>query len=577
MKKVLEQTASTLATARAAFKHFGRFLADQKPMLARGALATGLVTAAELARPWPLKLIVDSVLRSKGKPPPGPLADLSPEQLIWFSGAALVLIPLTIGFFTMTAQVTLAQVGRKVTTRIRRLVCEHLQLLPLSFHHRAATGDLLVRIFGDVNMVRDIIFAGWISLVQRVLLFGCTLGFLIWIDPMMGLLPLVPLPLLVISMRRSTHKMHLVVRQQRKKEGGAASLANQLLRQIHLIKAYGAEERSARLFTNLARSGEKAGVQATRIAAKAGLQTEVLTGVGLGAVLLVGSHQVLSGNLTVGALLVVLSYTRALYKPLRKVARDGVRLAKAASCAERLIEILDLPPEKKLKGQPAPPFRGTIRFQGVRHRYTEDRMALHGLDFEIPAGTLCVLQGANGSGKSTTLGLLLRLLDPTEGEILVDGTPVGHFALDSYRERFAYVPQNDLLFSGTIRENILFARPDATDSDIEEAAREACVTDFTRSFPEGLDTEIGEDGVRLSGGQRRRISLARAALRHASILLLDEPLEGLDPKARREVARAIRSIARGRTTVVVSHTQVEDLAPDMILELREGRLLEATG
>lgn len=563
----------TFTIARRARRHFAFALEGQRRLLVGGVGAALSVAGIELLRPWPLSLVIDVVIGDSE--PPSFLAGLGPEGLLHGSVALLVLIPLTIALLQRLSAIALAQVGRKVTTRVRRRVCEHLQLLPLSWHQRAETGDLLMRVMGDVSMVRDIMFAGWVALLQRALLFVATLVLLFWIEPAMALLALLPLPFLLISVKRSGRKMKEAVGRQRKKEGGAASLAAELLQQIRVVKAFGAERRSAQLFGGLARSGEKAGVIATRISTRAALQAEVVTGLGLAMVLLFGTRQVLEGDLGPGMLVALLSWVRSLYKPLRKLSLDGVKLAKAAACAERVFAVLEEEPERDDRGARAPFFAGRLRFEDVHFRYRQDRPALEGLDFEVEPGRLAVLMGANGSGKTTSIGLLLRLFAPDSGRILIDGQDVQGFDLASYRERFAYVPQEDLLFSGTIGENVSFGRPQASTEEVRAAL--TLVTgedDWAARFPEGLDTEIGERGKRLSGGQRRLISLARAALRDANLLLLDEPLESLDRSTRREVARGIRRLAKGRTTIVVSHTAVEEIDPDQVVEIIGGRRLE---
>ena len=562
---------SVLATARKSIHHFGGFLKDQKPLIVRGVVASLALTFCELLRPWPVKLVIDRVLLPDPNRASGVLDWLSADALLALSAAAMLLIPLLLGVLNRITQVSLAQVGRKVTTRVRRLVCEHLQLLPLSFHHGARSGDLLVRVMGDVNMVRDILFSGWVSLVQRLLVFAGTFSLMLWLSPRLALLALVPIPLLAVSVKRSGGRMREAVSKQRRKEGSAAAMASELLTQIRGIKAFGAERRSARIFSGLSRSGERAGVLATKIAAGASLQAEVVCGAGLALVLFVGSKQVLAHSLSPGGLLVLLSYSRALYKPLRKLSRDGVRLAKAAACAERLFEVLDLPSETSSGSKEAPVFQGEIEFHEVVFAYGDRPPALDGFSARVRPGALCVLKGRNGSGKSTTLSLLLRLFEPQSGEITIDGFDAKQFDLESWRSRFAYVPQEDLLFAGTLAENLLFGRPDASDEELAHCIEVSGLDSVIRDLPGGLEAEIGEAGSQLSGGQRRLVSLARAALRSAQILLLDEPLEGLDPKARIKVARAIRQIANGRTTIVVSHSAVDEIHPDCIIEIRDGR------
>ncbi len=561
------------AAARKSFHHFGGFMEDQKALIAGGVGASIGMTLLELLRPWPIKLVVDHVISGDTSSLPGFLSSMTAETLLNFSALAMLLIPLSLGILNRLSQVALAQVGRKVTTRVRRHVCEHLQLLPLSFHYSARTGDLLVRVMGDVNMVRDILFSGWVSLIQRLLMFVGTFCLMVWISPFLGLLTLVPLPFLAWSVRSSGGRMKKAVSKQRRKEGNAAAMASELLTQIRGIKAFGAERRSAKLFAGLSRSGERAGVLATKIASMASLQAEVVTGAGLALILLVGANQVLSGDLKVGTLLVVISYARAVYKPLRKLSRDGVRLSKAAACAERLFEVLDLPAEYSDGGIKAPVFRGDIEFQQVSFSYNENNAAVEDLSFRIPAGALCVVTGKNGSGKSTSLSLLLRLFTPQRGAVRLDGDDIQTFELGSLRSRFAYVPQDNLLFAGTLRENILFGFPDASVKNVDDALAATGLNQVVAGLPEGLDTEIGESGDKLSGGQKRLVALARAAIRSAPILLLDEPLAGLDTDARLDVARAIRRIANGRTTIVVSHTSLDDVAPDQVIEMRGGAVV----
>ena len=308
---------------------------------------------------------------------------------------------------------------------------------------------------------------------------------------------------------------------------------------------------------------------AVRHAARMNRTTEVLTGTGVAMVLVLGALEVRNGTLTPGELVLVISYTRMLYKPVRKLAAEGARLAKAVACANRVIDLLDRPVEHAEHGRRVRPVRGRIDIRGLGHVYGDGRRSLASLDATVPAGSLVAVTGDNGTGKSTLLSLLLRLHTPTEGAILVDGIDIAELRLGDYREQIAYVPQELALFGGTIRENIVFARSDATDDEIRAAADLALFTPVLDRLPNGLDTELHEAGASLSGGQARRLMLTRAALRDASILLLDEPLAGLDPDARTLVAKAISNIADGRTTLVVHHGDLTDLAPDTQLRLEQ--------
>ena len=256
-----------------------------------------------------------------------------------------------------------------------------------------------------------------------------------------------------------------------------------------------------------------------------------------------------------------------IYKPIRKLTGEGARVAKATACAVRVMEVLDLPTEDPSRGTPITDLSGDIEFIDVGHTYPDGRTSLEDLTVRIPAGSLVAIVGENGTGKSTLLSILLRLHQPGRGEVHIAGVPINSMQLASYREQIAYVPQELALFGGSIRENITFGKPDATDEEIAAAAEAALFDDVLNRLPDGLDTVLDELGSSLSGGQARRLMLARAALRDASILLLDEPLAGLDPDARSTVANAISNIAAGRTTLVVHHGDLRELGPDWQIEL----------
>ncbi|HEX2030078.1 MAG TPA: ABC transporter ATP-binding protein [Actinomycetota bacterium] len=553
---------------REAWRTFRPALRGQRPALVRSVLLALGVTAMELLRPWPIKLVFDRVLLAgAGR---GGRGAVPPELTLVAAAAATFLISVLLGTLSVRAAVAAAQIGRKVTVRIRRQVFEHLHALAVPFHQSSRTGDLLIRLMGDVNAVRDALYTSWVNLLARGTLFVGVAAIMLALDPGLALLAMAPLPLLAVGITRSSRRLREVARKQRRSEGDAASHAAETLRHIRVVKAYAAEDRATEAFARDARSGERAGVRAARIAAQVDRMTEVLTGLGLALVLFAGARSVVAGTLSPGSLLVFVSYARVMYKPLRKASQEGPRLAKASACAARLLDVLRLPPEDFHAGGGALPFRGDVALRGVRYAYPNRAEALRGISFELEAGDLAVVRGPNGSGKSTLLSVLLRLLRPDAGQVLVDGVPVERFRLRSYRERFAYVPQDVQLFGATVRENILYGRPDATDDEVAEAARLALFDDVVARLPDGYETALGEGGATLSGGEARRLMLARAALRRARIVLLDEPMAGLDPEARPVVAAAIRRIAAGRTTLVVTHDPVEEIGPDVVLHVDEG-------
>jgi len=530
-----------------------------------------LATGAELLKPWPIALLIDHVvLVDEAKTPRW---DAAPETVAIVLALAVVLIAALSASFTMRATIITAEVGRKVTTRVRRQVFEHLHRLEMPYHVSSRTGDLLIRLMGDVNLLRDGLVTSWLALAERGALFvGMTVVLLV-IDPWLALAALAPMPLLSISLRRSSRELRTTTRKQRRKEGNAAAFAMENLRQIRVVKAYAREGDTARRFAEHTGAGEKAAVKATRIAARMSWRTEVMSGLGLALVLYVGALRVQSGRLSPGDLIVATTYARLLFKPLRRISREGGRLAKASSGAERLLEVMREEPEPSGVGLGVEQLEGAITFRNVVCRYQGRAEALRGLTFDLAPGTFAVLSGASGSGKSTTLAVLLRLLRLDAGSVSVDGRPFERYELHSYRRCFAYVPQEIELFSGTIRDNILYGCPDATDEEVEEAARRALLDGVIASLPEGYDTTLGEDGATLSGGQSRRLMIARAAVSRASVLVLDEPLAGLDAESRVLVAAAVRQSAAGRTTLVVNHGPTEEFDPDVVLHIDGGQVV----
>lgn len=545
-----------------AFTTFRPALRGQRTRIAAAVALALAITGLELMKPWPVTWVVDHVVAADET------NTVAVGPIIGFAAVAL-LIPISLGLANERLQLVVARVSRKATVRIRSDVFEHMQRLELAEHQQHYSGDLLVRLMGDVNMIRDLLFPSWLNLLSRgSVLIGGGIVFAL-VDWRLLCVALIPLPLLWMSVERGSSAVKAAAGKQRKKEGLIASNAAESLRQVGLIKAFSAEERTAAEFRTSARSAERATMAAAKHAARMARLTEILTGAGVALVLVFGASRTRAGALTPGQLVLAISYTRMMYKPIRKLTGEGARLAKATACALRVMELLERPTENP-GGAAVGSLRGDIDFVGVSHAYADGRPSLQDFSVRIPAGSLVAVTGENGTGKSTLLSLLLRLHRPIAGVIRIGGTPIDEWELAAYREQIAYVPQDIALFGGTIRENIAFGRPDARDEDIAAAADAALLTPVLDQLPEGLDTVLDEDGASLSGGQARRLMLARAALRDASILLLDEPLTGLDPAARATVAEAIANIAGGRTTLVVHHGSLAEIRPDRWIELTRG-------
>jgi ATP-binding cassette, subfamily B, bacterial len=558
--------------AKAAFRAFGPTLADQKASLALAAGLSLVAAGLEVFKPWPIKWVLDRLFGAgAGIEASGPFG-LSREALVPVAAAAAALASFLLGRVNVATIVTTARVGRRASTRVRRIVLERLLRLGPEFHAANKTGDLLTRVTGDANLVRDLLLTSWVNLLGRGATFLGVAVAAFAVDPALAAVALAPFPLIGISVGVRSKKLATIVRKQREREGVAASSAAEALRNANVVAAYAAEDRVAAAFARDHRSSERAGAEAAKLAAGTAALAELLSGLGLAAILVVGADRAASGATTAGSLVLVLAYARSLYKPLRGLAKEGARLAKATASASRLVSILELPVEDPNAGAPAPPFLGEIAFENVSLQYADGRLALDDASFRVPAGSLCVFMGRNGAGKSTAIAVLLKLLKPTRGRALVDGRDVLEFSNASYRARLAYVPQESALFGSTIEENVLFGKPSADADEVRAALDAAAAEEFVGRLPAGIKTSVGEAGATLSGGEARRLAFARAAIRDARILVFDEPFEGLDPAARTTAARAIRALAAGRTTIVVSHVAVDLVAPDLVLEFDAGRV-----
>jgi len=381
-----------------------------------------------------------------------------------------------------------------------------------------------------------------------------------------------PIAYLAVHGKTSSDALRIVVRKQRKRQGKAAAMAAESLTQIRVVKAFGAEEQTIGRYESNADQEEREGLRAAALAASIERRADTMGGVGSALVLVVGALRVIAGVVTVGELTVLVSYAKSFFKPLRKISSELTRVAKASAVTERLLEVLRVEPEDHSSGKDAPRFEGEIEFEDVSFGYQGGRKVLRESSIRIAPGQLVALMGGNGEGKSTFLSLILRLLEPDSGRVLIDGHPICGFRLDSYRHRLAYVPQDLRLFSGSVAENIRYGRIEASDADVRLAADLAQLSPVLDRFPAGYETELGEGAATLSTGEARRLMLARAAVRDADVLLLDEPFAGLDPDARPLVGRSIRAIARGKTTIVVTHGDLECLEPDLIVELNGGKL-----
>ena len=541
------------------------------------ALACGIgVAVMELARPWPIKAIFDGLLIPQTGDSAAWLSafrDLPAGTAVALVCAAVLVIAVLWGLLSYGQTYLTARAGQSLVFSLRRRTFAHLQNLSLAYHRSQRRGDLLMRLMGDINVLRDLLVTSLLRGVSALLLLLMMTVVLFLIDWHLSLIVLAILPPLALTAFRFSVKVRDATRRQRRSEGRIGALAQEALSGMSYLQASGTQQHVEKRFAMSNRSSEKAGLRTTRLEAAQARIVEVLLACGTAAVLGYGVHRVLGGHITPGDLLVFMAYVQSALRPMRHLASTMTRVSKSVVCAERLIEVLeavpavqDVPGAKAVKA-----LKGQIRFHNVSFSYEDGTPALRRVSFEVGPGETLAIVGPSGAGKSTLLALLLRLYEPASGRISLDDRNIRKFRVQSLREHISVVLQETVLFGSTVRENISWGRPDASLEEIEIAARKAGADKFIRALPDGYDTPLAEAGASVSGGQRQRLAIARAFLRDAPILVLDEPTFGLDAAAEEQVADTVARLAQGRTTFLVAHRLRLVMRATRIIVLQKGR------
>jgi ATP-binding cassette subfamily B protein len=550
--------------------------------LTAALIAMVVESAAGLWEPWPLKVIFDSVIT--GRPVSSAVARWSPFgtaplDLLNTAVAALVAIAV-IGALASYAEKYLSTlVGQRVVHDLRCAVYAHVQRLSLPFFETRRTGDLVVRMTSDVDTVQDFVSSSLLGMLVDLLTLVGMLAIMLYLDWRFTLLSLAVAPLLFAAVYRRTHRIKAAAREVKKRESELASLVQESFAAVRTVRTFAREDYEQGRLERKSRESVDAALRARGIKAALPLLVDVLVAVGTASVLLVGVRRVLAGDLTSGTLLVFVLYLGKLYKPMRNLSKAGDTISKTAVALERIAELLQTdrqviePPDAVA----APRFHGRIELRDVHFRYAPDQQpVLRGINLRIEPGARIAIVGATGAGKSTLLSLLLRLRDPLAGMVLFDGRDARQFTRKSLRDQISVVPQEPVLFHGSVWQNIAYGRPDATADEIMTAATLANADEFITRMPDGYDTIIGERGETLSGGQRQRIAIARAVIRKAPILLLDEPSAALDPESEALVFDALSRLMRGCTSITIAHRMATVRRAHQIYLLDDG-LISAFG
>lgn len=557
--------AAPTVPIRTLVRRFWPYARPDRTRLLAGLAAAALIPAVEAAEIWLFKIVVDDVLVPR---------DLSP--LAWLALAYLGLSVLSASLSFVDEYVG-AWVGERFLLRLRADVLRHLLRRSPDGLDRGRPGDVLARLTSDAAVIERLVPSGLADLVGSVLRIAVFTGALFVLDWPLALVSLCVVPPLWAAGRRLARSIRRASRQHRRSGGAAAAVAEDVLANLALVQSHTREEEDLGRFVAQGESAVRAKLRATRLRASLSSLVDVLEVAAALAVIGAGTWALATGRLTLGGLFVFLTFLGQLYRPVRDLAQLGDTVFSASAGGERILELLDQPPEVTTRpgARALAATRGRVRFDEVWFTYPGAPLpVLHGVSLRLEPGEMVALVGASGSGKSTLVKLLLRFHDPSEGAVRIDGLDLRDITIDSLRSLVGVVLQDSFAVDRTIRQNVAYGRPEATDEQIAGALRTVGLAPWVGALPDGIATPVGSRGRHLSGGQRRRLAVARALLRDAPILVLDEPLTGLDAESAAALSAELRHWTHGRTTLVVAHDLSVAHAADRVAVLDGGRIVE---
>jgi ATP-binding cassette, subfamily B, bacterial MsbA len=552
------------------FASYTRLLRFVRPYWLRLGIAGVLLvlsSLATLALPWVVGNVVDSALVQQNF-----------RLLNWVTALLFVLFALQaiLGF---GQSYLLGWTGERVVANLREQLYGHLQGMPLGFFANTRVGELLSRLGNDVTTIQNAVTDTLLSLLSNtvMLIGGIVIIFAMAWRLTFVILAVVPLAVIgIIVLGRFVRKLS---RQVQDALADSSAMAEEALVGVRIVKSFAREPYEVDRYNRAVEKLFGISITRVRLAAILGPTIGFIAYAAIALVLWFGSREVIAGRLTPGELISFLLYTIMIASPMASFTGIYTQFQRAIGASERVFELLDAPPE--MHDDPGalelPPITGEVRFEGVTFDYadaTEPREVLREVDLQVPAGQVIALVGPSGAGKTTLVHLVPRFYDVTQGRITVDGYDIREVKIRSLREQIGIVPQETALFGGTVGDNIRYGKLDATQAEIEEAARAANAHDFILALPKGYDTVVGERGVKLSGGQRQRVAIARALLKDPRILILDEATSSLDSESELAVQEALERLMNGRTTFVIAHRLSTITGADWIVVLDDGRIIE---
>ena len=540
-------------------------MAPRKGVLFGGLLLILISRGAGFVLPVSSKYVVDDIIGQSKHELLGPLV------------VAILAATLTQAAAAYSLTQLLSKSAQKLIAELRQQVQQHIGRLSVSFYDARQVGSLVSRIMSDVEGVRNLVGTGLVQLVGGLLTSSVALVLLLRISPRLTGLSLLVIACFLAVLLRAFKKLRPAFRERRKINSRVTGRLTESLGGVRVVKGYHAEDREARVFSEGALE-ILANIYTTLTGtALVAVSAQLLLG-GLGALILwIGANQVFAGTMSLGDLVSFTIFSTMFVAPLFQVVNISTQLMEAVAGLERTREVLEERPEDEDPARQItlPEIQGRVEFDRVTFAYEEENDVLHDVSFVAEPGTMTALVGSSGSGKSTIIGLVSAFHNPRQGRVLVDGEDLASVKLDSYRTQLGVVLQENFLFDGSVRDNVAFSRPAATEEQILEACRIARVDEFVEGFDQGYDTIVGERGVKLSGGQRQRVAIARAVLADPRILILDEATSSLDSESEALIQHGLSYLMEGRTTFVIAHRLSTIRAADQILVIEDGRVAES--
>ncbi len=551
-----------------------------------GALAIGLLAvagegAANLLEPWPLKIVLDEVLRSRESHVTvanwvHTLVGTDKLAMLRFACVAVLAIAALDGIASYLEKYLTTSVGQWISYDLRRRVYSHMQKLSLAFHDQERTGDLISRVTSDIDAIQSFITQGLLGILINLITLIGMISVMFYLNWRFTLIALSVAPVLFAVVYSYTRRIKKASRAVRKKEGEITSVVEEVLSSIRVVKAFAREDFEVRRLEEESLEGVGLALRARSLKARLTPIVDLIVALGTCLVLWFGAHLVLSGSLSAGALVVFILYLSKMYKPMQELSKMTDTYSKAAVGYERIREVLETDREVKdvRRAIRAPRFRGKIEFDKVSFNYVPDTPILEDVSFTIEPGQLAALVGPTGAGKTSIISLIARFYDPLSGTVKIDGTDIRRFQQKSLRQQISFVLQETMLFHAPVWQNIAYGKPEASQEEIVRAAERANASEFIEKLPQGYDTVLGDRGMTLSGGQRQRLAIARAVIRDTPILIMDEPTSGLDSASEKLVFEALDRLIQNKTAIVIAHRLSTVRNANVIFVVQDGRIVE---